>query len=143
MIMGGTNDGFCASQTELGSMEAREARTFYGDLDELMRGLKTDYPNATIVFMTPLPNVLHDMLRKDRDYLLPQSAFVNAIKELAAEYEYPVIDLYNSNILDSHDAAVIYNYMPDGVHCNPAGYDILGEHVAAEIIKIYEQENQE
>ena len=47
----------------------------------------------------------------------------------------------NSNILDTHDAAVIYNYMPDGVHCNPSGYTILAEHFAAELIKIYEQEN--
>ena len=66
---------------------------------------------------------------------------MNAIKYLAKEYEIPVIDLYNSNILDTHDAAVIYNYMPDGVHCNPSGYTILAEHFAAELIKIYEQEN--
>ncbi len=137
LVMGGTNDGFCMTQEDLGTMEERKARTFIGDLDELMRGLKESYPDAEIVFATPLPNVLHDMLRKERDYLLPQGAIVAAIKQLAAEYEIPVIDLYNSNILDTHDAAVIYNYMPDGVHCNPAGYSLLAEHMAAELIKIY------
>ena len=141
LVMGGTNDGFCVSQKDFGIMEERKEGTFIGDLDELMRGLKKGYPDAQIVFATPLPNVLHDMLKKERDYLLPQIILVNAIKYLAKEYEIPVIDLYNSNILDTHDAAVIYNYMPDGVHCNPSGYTILAEHFAAELIKIYEQEN--
>lgn len=142
IVMGGTNDGFCLTQEELGTVKERKANTFIGDLDELMRGLKADYPDAMIVFATPLPNVLHDMLKKERDYLLPQIILVNAIKYLAKEYEIPVIDLYNSNILDTHDAAVIYNYMPDGVHCNADGYTILAEHFAAELIKLYERENE-
>ncbi len=139
IVMGGTNDGFCLSQEELGTMEERKERTYIGDLDELMRSLKQEYPDAQIIFATPLPNVLHDILRKERDYLLPQSLLVNIMKQLAAEYEIPVIDLYNSNILDTHDAAVIYNYMPDGVHCNSDGYTLLAEHFAAEVIRLYEE----
>lgn len=142
LVMGGTNDGFCLSQEELGSMQERKARTFIGDLDELLGGLKENYPNARVVLATPLPNVLHDILRKERDYLLPQSVLVNAMKELAAEHGIPVIDLYNSNILDTHDAAVIYNYMPDGVHCNAQGYTLLAEHFAAELIRMYEQQEK-
>ena len=142
IVMGGTNDGFCLSQEELGSMEERKERTYIGDLDELMRSLKQEYPNAQIIFATPLPNVLHDILRKERDYLLPQSLLVNIMKQLAAEYEIPVIDLYNSNILDTHDAAVIYNYMPDGVHCNSDGYTLLAEHFAAEVIRLYERDGE-
>lgn len=137
MVMGGTNDGFCMNEEEFGTLEERKENTFIGDLDELMRGLKENYPDATIVFVTPLPNVLHDMLRKERSELLPQSRLVGVIKQLAEEYDIPVIDLYNSNILDSHDAAIIYNYVPDGVHCNPAGYKILAEHFAAELIQMY------
>ncbi|MDE7285734.1 MAG: SGNH/GDSL hydrolase family protein, partial [Lachnospiraceae bacterium] len=140
LVMGGTNDGFCMSGKDIGTMEERKAGTFIGDLDELMRGLKEDYPQAEIVFVTPLPNVLHDMLKKEKDYLLPQSALVDVIIQLATEYDIPVIDLYNSNILDTHDAAVIYNYMPDGVHCNPDGYFVLAEHIAAELIKMYDGE---
>ena len=139
IVMGGTNDGFCMDQEELGTMEERKPRTFIGDLDELMRGLKENYPDARVVFVTPLPNILHDILRKEKDYLLPQTAIVNAMKFLAQEYEIPVIDLYNSNILDTHDAAIIYNYMPDGVHCNSEGYQLLAEHLAAELIRLYEK----
>lgn len=143
IVMGGTNDGFCATTDDIGNLEERKPDTFVGDLDELMRGLKANYPDALTIFATPLPNILHDILRKDRTYLLPQENLVDIINQLGEEYQLPVIDLYNSNILDSHDAANIYNFSPDGVHCNPAGYQILAEHFGAEIIKIYEEENNE
>lgn len=143
LVMGGTNDGFCISERDIGTMEERKAGTFIGDLDELMRGLRENYPRADIVFVTPLPNVLHDILRKERDYLLPQTMLVDVIIQLATEYDIPVIDLYNSNMLDTHDAAVIYNYMPDGVHCNENGYSVLAEHLAAELIKLYGGDVQE
>ena len=143
IVMGGTNDGFCVTEEERGNMEERKPDTFVGDLDELMRGLKADYPDATIVFATPLPNILHDILRKDRDYLLPQVRLVTVIKDLAAEYEIPVIDLYNSNILDTHDAAVISSFMPDGVHGNHTGYEIMADHFAAGLIQIYDEQKEE
>ena len=138
LVMGGTNDGFCMNQEELGTMQERKPRTFIGDLDELLKGLKENYPQAKVVLVTPLPNVLHDILRKERDYLLPQKTIVSTMKTLAGEYGIPVIDLYNSNILDTHDAAVIYNYMPDGVHCNADGYTLLAEHLGAELIRLYQ-----
>lgn len=143
LVMGGTNDGFCASEKELGSLEKREKDTFTGDLDELLFGLQKDYPDAQIVLITPLPNVLHDLLRKSRDYLLPQSAFVRVMKQLGEEHGIPVIDLYNSNFLDTHDAAVIHALMPDGVHGNETGYRMLTQHIAAQLILIEEEEGVE
>ncbi|MCU6745400.1 SGNH/GDSL hydrolase family protein [Suilimivivens aceti] len=143
LVMGGTNDGFCASEKELGSLEKREKDTFTGDLDELLFGLQKDYPDAQIVLITPLPNVLHDLLRKSRDYLLPQSAFVRVMKQLGEEHGIPVIDLYNSNFLDTHDAAVIHALMPDGVHGNKTGYRMLAQHIAAQLILIEEEEGVE
>ena len=133
LVMGGTNDGFCLHRENVGNFEERSPRTLIGDLNELMRGLKENYPDAEVVFVTPLPNVLHDILRKDRPELMSQRVIVDSMIALAREYEFDVIDLYDSNLLDSHDAAVISNYMPDGVHCNPDGYRILAEHIAADL----------
>ena len=135
LVMGGTNDGFCVSEAEFGSLEQREARSFCVELDELMRGIKENYPDAMGFFATPLPNILHDYLRSERSYLLPQKDFADVILTLADEYGFQVVDLYNSNILDSHDANIVEEYMPDGVHCNPQGYQILAEHFAAEIVR--------
>ena len=138
IVMGGTNDGFCASRKELGSLSERLERTFAGDLDELLKGLKTDYPKADIVLISPMPNVLHDMLRKERSQLLSQAVFADMMSQLAEEHGVHYIDMYHANLLDTHDAAIIHNFMPDGVHGNEAGYRILAEHIAAEIIKMYE-----
>jgi len=140
IVMGGTNDGFCLSEEEFGTLSERKPWTFCGDLDELMRGLRENYPDAEIYFVTPLPNILQDYLMRERDYLLPQSSLVNVILTLAAEYDFNVIDLYNSNILDSHDADIVTDYVPDGVHASKAGYRILAEHIAAEVVRSYEEE---
>lgn len=139
IVMGGTNDGFCLSEKEFGSLAERKPWTFCGDLDELMRGLKENYPDADIFFVTPLPNILQDYLTRERDYLLPQKNLSDVILTLSAAYGFRVIDLYNSNILDSHDADIVADYMPDGVHANKAGYRILAEHIAAEIVRSYEE----
>ncbi len=138
IVMGGTNDGFCLSEKEFGNFTERRPWTFCGDLDELMRGLKENYPDADIFFVTPLPNILQDYLMRERTYLLPQKNVANVILTLSAAYDIKVIDLYNSNILDSHDADVVADYMPDGVHANKAGYRILAEHIAAELVRSYE-----
>lgn len=138
IVMGGTNDGFCLAEKEFGSLTERRPWTFCGDLDELMRGLKENYPDADIFFATPLPNILQDYLMRERTYLLPQKNVANVILTLSAAYDIKVIDLYNSNILDSHDADIVADYMPDGVHANKAGYRILAEHIAAELVRYYE-----
>ncbi len=139
IVMGGTNDGFCLSEKEFGSLTERKTQTFCGDLDELMRGLKQNYPEADIFFATPLPNILQDYLMRERTYLLPQKNLSDVILTLSAAYDFQVIDLYNSNILDSHDADIVADYMPDGVHANKAGYRILAEHIAAEMVRSYER----
>ncbi|MDE5940231.1 MAG: hypothetical protein K2H37_14280 [Lachnospiraceae bacterium] len=139
IVMGGTNDGFCLSEKEFGSPAERKPWTFWGDLDELMRGLKENYPDADIFFATPLPNILQDYLMRERTYLLPQKNIADVILTLSAAHGFQVIDLYNSNMLDSHDADIVADYMPDGVHANKEGYRILAEHIAARLVRYYEE----
>ena len=143
LVMGGTNDGFCASFVEFGNEKERAPRTFWGDLDELMEGLKEDYPEAEVIFLTPLPNSLQDYLKAQRKYLMPQEAFPETILTLAGEHGLEVFDLYNSNILDGHDRDNVLHLMPDGVHPNEEGYRILGEHVAAELIRLLDERKAE
>ncbi|MFR6331583.1 MAG: SGNH/GDSL hydrolase family protein [Eisenbergiella sp.] len=142
LVMGGTNDEFCASLVEFGNSAERKKRTFWGDLDELMDGLKENYPHAEVIFMTPLPNSLQDYLKTQHPYLISQDKFADVISQLAQEHGMEVIDLYNSNILDGHDKDNVLHFMPDGVHPNADGYQILGEHVAADLIRILQSRQQ-
>ena len=143
IIFGGYNDGYCLHEDMVGDIEKCEPNTLYGDINDLMVGLKKDYPDAEIIFMTPMPNLLHDVLRKERPELLPQTVVVNAILELAEKNEITVIDNYNANFLDSHDADIVADYLPDSVHPNPEGYEVLAKHVAAELIRIEENKESE
>ena len=143
LVMGGTNDGFCASFVEFGNSAERAPRTFWGDLDELMDGLAADYPDAEVIFMTPLPNSLQDILKAERKYLMPQEKFGEVISTLAGEHGMEVFDLYNSNILDGHDKDNVLHLMPDGVHPNAEGYRILGEHIAAELIRLLDERKEQ
>ena len=143
LVMGGDNDGYCLEDYMVGNIDDCEYRTLYGDTNELFAGLKENYPNAQVIVMTEMPNLLHDVLRNERDFLLPQTVVVNCLKELAEKYEYPVIDNYNSNFFDSHDPDIVASYIPDSVHPNQEGYDIFAQHVAAEIIRIYEQKAED
>ena len=137
IVMGGTNDGYCVSAEEFGNLDERMPRTYCGDLNELMKGLRENYPSSAIFFATPLPNALHNQLMSERDYLLPQEYYADVIRTIAAEYDIKVIDLYNSNILDSSDSDVAAQFTTDGVHGNQAGYQILAEHFAAKIVEYY------
>lgn len=145
LVLGGVNDGFAFDEDHFGNLVEKKPGTFCGDLDELMRGLKEQYPNSQIVFITPLPNVLHDYLQERNIHLLDQGAYVNVIWELSEQYDIPVLDLYNSNLLDSHDAQVLSAFVPDGVHPNEEGYEILARHIGAWLVnhprEIVETEN--
>ena len=59
--------------------------------------------------------------------------------DILIPYGFEIIDLYNNNILNSHDKDVNEQFVPDGVHCNPEGYRILAEHIASQIIQRIEQ----
>lgn len=140
IVMGGTNDGYCLHEDMIGSFEECEPKTLYGDIDELFAGLKENYPNAEIFVATPMPNLLHDVLRKERPELLPETVVVNAVLEEAEKHDLKVIDLYNSNFFDSHDADVVSEFIPDSVHPNPDGYEVLAKHLAAEMIRMMDEE---
>jgi len=143
IVFGGYNDGYCLHEDMIGSMDNRDPQTLYGAVNDLMKGLTEDYPNAEIVFMTPLPNLLHDVLRKERPELLSQTVIVDCVKSLAEEYGIDIIDAYNANFMDSHDADIVASYIPDSVHPNEEGYEVLAEHVAAELIRIMEEKDTE
>lgn len=137
IVMGGYNDGFSATEAEFGSLDERAYRTFCGDLDELMRGLKEDYPEAVVFFATPLANSLHSALMSRNEKLLEQEEYVNVIGILSEEYGFEFLDLYNLDFLNSNDIDVVNEYIPDGTHGNHAGYRVLAEHFASEIVKYY------
>ena len=71
--------------------------------------------------------------------MVHQRSFAEAINTIAPTYGFEVIDMYNNNILNSHDPDINAQYVYDGIHCNKEGYKIMAEHVASQIIQRIEQ----
>ena len=132
VVFGGTNDyGF---NTPLGNEEDISDISFYGALYEMPTGLKKEYPEAAIVFMTPLHRagfgkLNYDGYRNDAGFTLDD--YIEAIKIQCAKLKIPVIDTNTVYGLNPSDNYVKENFLTDGLHPNEAGHRILAERIAS------------
>ena len=74
------------------------------------------YPNANILFMTPLHRENEDAFVSNAGIpKLPLSKYVSAIKEVAGYYALPVLDLYSVSGIQPNVDVIKEIYMPDGL----------------------------
>lgn len=126
VVFGGTND-YGSGSNALGKMSDRTDDTFYGAVHNLMVALINKYPKATIVFMTPLHRVEEHREYNERGIrnVGCLETYVNIIKEVAAYYAIPVLDLYRTSGLQPDVPVLRELYMPDGLHPNSAGHELI------------------
>lgn len=125
VVMGGTND--CGAKIPFGDFDTRDEYTFYGALRSLYEGLINMYPESVIVVMAP-PHYLEEGHHNDSDSL---RAYVDVIKEVAAFYGLPLLDLYSTSGLQPKVDILKEKYMPDGCHPNDEGHKILASKILA------------
>ena len=123
VVFGGVND-FAHGDAPFGDHADRTEDTFCGALHILMEKLIRRYPDATIVFMTPLHTVQEDDVTYNsvgvrRCANLRQ--YVDAIIEAAGYYGIPVLDLHRVSGIQPNVDVLRQKYMPDGIHPNDAG----------------------
>lgn len=145
IIFGGTNDCLFENKWQFGHVEydlRMNKETFCGDLDEMCSGIKWKFVENTpdryvkFIYINPMSTILNDgVYATDPGNMVEQRTFAEAINEIVPPYGFDVIDLYNQNFLNSHDPNINQNYVTDGVHPNPDGYQILAEHIASQIIQ--------
>ncbi len=134
VIFGGTND-FGHGDAPLGEMSDRDPYTFYGACHTLFEGVINKYPEATIVIMTPLHRIQEDNprgdgMKKDGDGIAPLSTYVEIIKEVAAYYSLPLLDLWSVSGIQPKVKVLREKYCPDGLHPNDAGQRIIASRLA-------------
>ena len=144
-VLAGINDVYAGNASNFGSTSnLSQKETFCGDTYQLMLSLQTEYPNAEIIFLTPLSSITNTWYKEMLPNMQPMEQYVSAMKVIARREELTnvqVWDLYNSNLLDSYDSNVRKKYVSDGVHPGVAGHKILGEHIASELIQMKMGEN--
>ena len=130
VVFGGTND-FGHGDAKIGTFDSRDVYTFTGALHVLCEKLITRYPDAVIVFLTPLHRLSEDNMIKENG--MPEemnlAGYVDIIKEVAAYYGLPVLDLFRMSGLQPKIDIIREKFMPDGLHPNNAGAARLAERV--------------
>lgn len=129
VVFGGTND-YGHGDAPFGTLESEDIYTFCGAVNSLIKTLKHNFPQAKLIFMTPIHRDCEEQPS------LPDSKkledYVNAILTICKNHKVPVIDLFNINPLDPTDKEVV----PDGVHPNDKGHAIMAQVIAEELLKL-------
>ena len=126
VVFGGTND-FGHGDAAFGCFDDRDEYTFYGAMHSLILRIKRRFPNAEIVFMTPLHRAAEERVRGEETLYL--SKYVEIIKEVAAYYSLPVLDLWSVSGIQPKVDIIKQKYCPDGLHPNDAGHILMAERI--------------
>ncbi len=128
LVAGGTND-FGSGDASLGNMDSISDHSFYGALKIVAEKLINKYPTARIVYVTPL----HTVFERYKDFpdgTFTLKDFVNAIREVAEYYSFPVLDLFKNSGICPQVEVQKNLFMPrDGLHPDNNGYKRINEIV--------------
>lgn len=133
VVFGGTND-YGHGDAPFGTPADRTEYTFWGALHTLYTTLRSRYPEAKLLVVTPLHRAVEDNPLGDPPVkpapgeCLP--AYVDAIRRRAAEFGIPVLDLYEQSFLDARKPEILRDFVPDGLHPNDRGHEILAREIA-------------
>ncbi|MCR5755167.1 MAG: SGNH/GDSL hydrolase family protein [Acetatifactor sp.] len=137
LIFGGTND-YGHGDAPIGNMNDRTDDTFYGALHNLYSELLTTFPKARVVAMTPLHRLEEERQINERGIRNVGTLrdYANVIKEVAAYYAIPVLDLYEKSGIQPDHETNRELYLPDGLHPSDAGnrriYELLKAFLVSE-----------
>lgn len=120
-VFGGTNDYEFA--TPMGAMTDTDSTTFYGCLNLLMCSLQQKYPDAEIVFLTPMHRN-GGTKKNTQGYVLEDYAY--AMINMGEFYDIPVIDLYHAQGLDFTGSK---RYLADGLHPTAIGHRRIAQYL--------------
>lgn len=129
VVFGGTND-YGHGDAPFGEKDSTNIHTFCGAVNSLINKLKKDFPDAKIIFMTPLHRLNEENPSQPDGKTLKD--YAAALREICAKHDTPVIDLFEINPLDPADGSVV----PDGLHPNDNGHAVMAEVIGEALLKI-------
>ena len=124
-IFAGTND-WGRNLTTLGTFSDTTKDTFYGALKLSLEGIINKFPTKKIGVITPIPR---------NTYRNPNTAgetleqYRNAILEVCEYFSIPCLDLYKESGFYVGNSTFNETYLPDGLHPNNAGHELLAEKI--------------
>ena len=142
VVYGGVND-YIHGDACFGTMDDRTPETFTGAVYYLMDLIKTLYPKASVVFMTPAhcvyrgvsDNIASPLPMKKPD-AKPLIEYVRVIKERGKELGVPVLDLFENLGIDPNNDDDRARYTVDGLHFNDDGHGFLARALGSFLTSI-------
>ena len=126
VVFGGTND-YSMSTKQFGQVDSYDD-TFCGCVRNLFDGLIQKYMGKKIVVLLPIHRI-NDYLPNPTTQLTLHE-YRNAIKEIANYLGIAVIDVGAESGLHGHNEAFCKRYIPDYLHPNQDGMEILADFLA-------------
>ena len=133
VVFGGTND-YGHGDAPLGSPADRTADTFWGACHELFSLLPRQFPEAKIVILTPLHRANETTPINAVGTVLPD--YVTILRETAAQYGYPLLDLFETSAIQAQIPELAEKYTTDGLHPNDLGHAVLAAEITAFLEKL-------
>ena len=133
VVYGGSNDYY--NDVPMGSISSTSKHEFFGALNIICAGLKENYPNAKVIFITPLPGQFQGKYNSGNNNAgFSMYDYALAIKQVCNKYSYSVLDLYSGFKItnDNFD-----RYTVDGLHPNEDGHTEIGKALANLINNLY------
>ena len=130
VVFGATND-FGHGDAPIGEFSDRTPKTFYGACHDLFTKLMEKYPGKPIVIMTPLHRTEEDDVRIKHGVRVTLKTYVDIVREVAEYYSLPVCDMYKISGLQPRVDIIREKYMPDGLHPNDSGHELLAQKLGA------------
>ena len=129
VVFGGTND-FGHGDAKFGTIDSNDVYTYCGAVNSLITKLEKNFPDAEIVFMTPISRVTENEPSLPDGKIL--SDYVQAMRDICKMRNVKLIDLYAIKPLNPFDEALV----PDGLHPNDSGHEIMSDVIAKELMKL-------
>ena len=98
--------------------------TYIGGLQWLFHNVKAKFPDSTLFFIAN-----HKLDGHNKGQAQNMSPYFDAAEELCEMYGINFIDLYNNTELNNKLETTTTKYLPDTLHLNAAGYDILTPYI--------------
>ena len=140
VIFIGVNDYlYYSPEKRFGALDNGSTAGYCGAIQSFVEAIERNYPDKEYFFVTTYPLLSTDSSTYTDYAGTPTFDDYMQIQRILAErYGYHMIDIYNSGFMSTQDAVTTANLVPDGIHPNDAGYRMLGEHIAAELLLYYE-----
>ncbi|MBE6672381.1 MAG: hypothetical protein E7599_02535 [Ruminococcaceae bacterium] len=128
VLHGGVNDGW--DKIEVGTIakdyevSSFDVSTFAGGLEHLFHTAKRQFPNAKICY------IINFRMNTSVGNLKNMTPYYQVAKVICKKWNVPYLDLYDDAEFNSVFDWKTNKYLPDQIHPNSAGYDVIYPFIA-------------